>query len=267
MKAWLPLALIKLIGRYISMKDILARIYFVYIGLLFAFTMIWVALAIFIVHLIVSEKKFPAALRKIYAVWMGIYMPLIFCPVRHYGHDKFMKEKNYVVVINHNSFMDIPVSAPGIPVPSKTLAKVELSKVPVFGYIYAKGSILVDRQNRKSRYESFMQMKDALANGLSLCLYPEGTRNVSGDLLGSFKDGAFKTAMAGNVDVLPGIILGTKNILHPTRKMYAWPHQIEIHFLDAIDISKYGAGEVGALREDVRNVMLQFIERNKNKLG
>ncbi len=229
--------------------------------------MVPVALIVFLQKQLVSENKFPAALHKTFRIWMGIFMPLIFCPVRHYGRDKFVKGKNYVVVVNHNSFIDIPVSAPGIPVPSVTLAKVEISKFPFFGYIYKQGTILLDRKDRKSRYESFAKMKQVLQEGLNLCLYPEGTRNKSNELLGKFKDGAFKVAVEGKTDVMVGVILGTKHILHPTKKMFAWPHKIEFHFLGEESVENYEATEISILRERVRNRMLDFIKENKSKLA
>jgi len=249
------------------MKAILGRIYFVYLALLFGITMLPVSLIVFIQKKIYSEEKFPKALHNTFRVWMGIFMPMIFCPVKHFGKEKFKKNKNYVVVVNHNSFIDIPVSAPGIPMPSITLAKVEISKVPFFGYIYKQGTILLDRKNRNSRYESFIKMKEVLARGLNLCLYPEGTRNKSEALLGKFKDGAFKVAIENETDIMIGVILGTKNILHPTKKMYAWPHKIEFHFLDTEEVNQYELKEAASLRETVRDKMLSFIELNKNKLG
>ena len=249
------------------MKEILGRIYFVYLALLFAVTMIPVSLIVLFQKLVLSEERFPKGLHRTFRVWMGIFMPMIFCPVKHFGRDKFKNGENYVVVVNHNSFMDIPVSAPGIPTPSITLAKAEISKVPFFGYIYKQGTILVNRKDRKSRMESFAKMKGVLKNGLSLCLYPEGTRNKSEELLGNFKDGAFRVAVESRTDVMIGIILGTKNILHPTKKMYAWPHKIEFHFLGTEAIADYKEEDISRLREKVRARMYNFVEANKTKLG
>ncbi len=251
----------RLANQGVIMKEIIARVYFIYMAILFAFTMIWVAIVILLLKLFLNENQFPSALHKTYKIWMAIYMPLILCPVRRYGLEKFRKDKNYIVVINHSSFMDIPVSSPGIPVATKTLAKAELKKIPIFGYIYSQGSILVDRSDRKSRYESFQQMKDVLSRGLSLCLYPEGTRNKSSAPLSSFKDGAFRLALSTQTDIIPAVILGTKNILHPTKKMYAWPHKIAFHFLDVVQVKNYENADV--LKDEVRNSMLSFIMQNQ----
>ena len=249
------------------MKSILARIYFIYVLLLFFISSIPVWLIAFIGRTFLSDEKFPAFLHKIFQVWMGIYMPMVFCPVRHYGQDKFEKGENYVVVINHNAYADIPVSAPGIPTANKTLAKAELSKVPFFGYVYKHGSILVDRKSRKSRYESYDKMKNVLKLGLHLCLYPEGTRNKTDKLLADFKDGAFKIAIEEQKDILPGVILGTKNILDLNKVMYAWPNKIEFHFLDKISVDGYELKDTNELKEKTREQMLRFIEQHKEKLG
>jgi 1-acyl-sn-glycerol-3-phosphate acyltransferase len=246
------------------MKAILARIYFVYAVSLFLISMTIVALIVFILKMVLSTTRFDHALHRTFQIWMGIYMPLIFCPVRHVGRERFAQDENYVVVVNHNSFLDIPVSAPGIPTTSKTLAKIEISKVPIFGYIYKQGTILVDRKNRNSRAESFAKMGEVLKAGMNLCLYPEGTRNKSNELLANFKDGAFKVAFDAKKDIIPGVIFGTKNILHPTRKMYAWPSRIEFHFLKKIKVDD--SKDVASLKSETKQVMLAFIEQHKEKL-
>ncbi len=248
------------------MKSVLARFYFVYVLLLFFISSVIVWLVLILAKPIVSKKRYPAFLHKVFQIWMGIYMPLVFCPVRHYGRDKFKKGENYVVVINHNAYADIPVSAPGIPGANRTLAKIELSKVPFFGYIYRQGSILVDRKSRKSRYESFEKMKNVLRQGMHLCLYPEGTRNKTDELLAGFKDGAFKVAIEEQKDVLPGIILGTKNILDLSKFMYAWPNKIEFHFLDKIPVGGLNIQDIPTLKEETRSIMLSFLEEHKERL-
>ncbi|RZJ21552.1 MAG: hypothetical protein EON51_11145, partial [Acinetobacter sp.] len=67
-----------------------------------------------------------------------------------------------IVICNHNSFMDIPISTPSIPGANKTIAKIELAKVPVFGAMYTAGSVLVDRKSETSRKESLTKMKKVL---------------------------------------------------------------------------------------------------------
>lgn len=239
-------------------KDVFARIYFVYGMLLFALTMIPVALLFLIVRNTCSESFASKVIQKTFQVWMGIYMPLIFCPVTHRGREHFKKGKNYVVTLNHNTLADVPVSSPGIPGPNRTLAKVEMSKIPIFGYIYESGSILVTRQDAQSRKESYGKMVDALNKGLHLCLFPEGTRNKTTEPLARFYDGAFKVAIMAQKPIIPGLIFGTKKILHPTKKMWAWPHKVEFHFLPEISTEGMHVDQTDALKQQVFTIMKEY---------
>lgn len=226
--------------------------------LLFAITMIPVAIIFFIAKNTLSEKKASYVVQRGFQIWMGIYMPLIFCPVTHRGRDNFKKGQNYVVTLNHNTLADVPVSSPGIPGPNRTLAKVEMSKIPIFGYIYKAGSILVTRQDASSRKESIPKMLEALNQGLHLCLFPEGTRNKTDQPLARFYDGAFKVAIEAQKPIIPGLIFGTKAILDSNKKMWAWPHKVEFHFLPEISTAGLMASDTESLKQQVFNVMKDY---------
>jgi 1-acyl-sn-glycerol-3-phosphate acyltransferase len=169
-------------------------------------------------------------------LWMGMYLPLIGCPLRIKGRQQFKKGENYIVVCNHNSLMDVPVSSPGIPGGNKTIAKIEMAKTPVFGMLYRMGSVLVDRKSEASRRESFTRMKEVLDMGLHMCLYPEGTRNKTDQPLKEFHNGAFKLAIDTRKSIMPAIIFHTKNVLPADRAFFLWPHRLEMHFLEPVAI-------------------------------
>ena len=236
-------------------RDILGRIYFVYGMLLFAITMLPVALIFFLFRTFASERVSSIVVQRGFQIWMGIYMPLIFCPVTHLGRENFKKGKNYVVTMNHNTLADVPVSSPGIPGPNRTLAKVEMAKIPIFGYIYKSGSILVTRQDAQSRKESIPLMLEALEKGLHLCLFPEGTRNKTDQPLARFYDGAFKVAIQAQKPIIPGVIFGTKHILDPNKKVWGWPHKIELHFLPEISTEGMTAADTERLKQQVFETM------------
>src|SRR5690606_35229051 len=123
------------------------------------------------------------------------------------GREHFERGKRYIVVCNHNSFMDIPVSSPSIPGGNKTIAKAELARIPLFGLIYRAGSVLVDRKSEKSRKESYLRMKEVLDMGLHMCIYPEGSRNRTGKPLKAFHSGAFRLALDTGTPIVPAVIL------------------------------------------------------------
>ncbi len=246
------------------MKDILARLFFVYGMLLFAITMLPVALCFWIARTFFNEHIAARIIQKGFQVWMGVYMPMVMCRVKHKGREHFKNGQNYVVTINHNSLADVPVSSPGIPGINKTLAKIEMAKIPIFGYIYASGSILVDRSNSRSKMDSLFKMVEALQKGFHLCLFPEGTRNKTKEPLAPFYDGAFKVAIKAQKPIIPALIFGTKSILHPSKKMWAWPHRIEFHFLPEISVEGLKSADSEMLKNEVHQRMLDYYLQHKH---
>lgn len=81
--------------------------------------------------------------------------------------------------------------------------------------------------------------------------------------MGHFHDGAFKIAEESKVDIIPAIILGTKNILHPKKILWAWPNRIEFHFLEPVTVENKNTN---ALKEECRKIMYDFLLQYKEKL-
>jgi 1-acyl-sn-glycerol-3-phosphate acyltransferase len=190
---------------------------------------------------------------------MALFLPLAGVRLKILGKEKFAKGQTYIVVCNHNSFMDIPVSSPGIPGGNKTIAKMELARIPLFGIIYKRGSVLVDRKNESSRKKSYQYMKGVLAKGLHMCIYPEGTRNKSEDPLKHFKDGAFKLAIETGIPIIPAVIIGTKKMLPASQFMYFKPGKAQLIFMDPIETRNLQPGDMAALKEKVFQIMWQKI--------
>jgi len=239
------------------LKNILGHIYFFAGMLVFVATMLIVFIPVWLISFL-PEPACSRALHKTFRIWMGVFMPLVGCPIIRRGKQHFKKGENYVVVVNHNSLVDIPVSSPWIPGPNKTLAKAEMAKIPIFGVIYKTGSVLVNRKSEKSRGESFMRMQEALKLGLHLCLYPEGTRNKTKEPLQSFYDGAFRTAIAAQKPIMPGVIFNTGRILPHNKKFWARPLPIHFHFLEPISTEGLTLNDTHILKEKVFNLMKNY---------
>ena len=167
-------------------------------------------------------------------VWMGVFLPLAGCPLRIKGKEKFAKGETYIVACNHNALIDVPVSTPGIPGGNKTIAKIEMARIPLFGMMYRTGSVLVDRNDKNSRSDSFTKMKQTLDMGLHMCLYPEGTRNKTTDPLKAFHDGAFRLSLATGKAIIPALIFNSRKIMPADKTFYFRPHRLDLHFLDPI---------------------------------
>lgn len=249
-------------------KKILGHIYFVYGMLVFMITMIVIALIPASIALLFKEPRRAKIVHPTYRFWMGVFLPLVFIRVKRKGAELFTKGENFVVVVNHNSLVDIPVSMPWVPGPNKTLAKIEMSKIPLFGIIYKAGSILLDRKNANSKKESVLEMQKTLVeDGLHLTLYPEGTRNKSDQPLLPFHDGAFSTAIKAEKTIIAGVIFNAKNILPHDIKLWAWPHTIHFHFINVYPTNDLDLHNVAQLKEEIRTDMAHYFVAHKDQLA
>lgn len=189
-------------------------------------------------------------------------MPLVFCFVKKKGVNNFKKGENYVVIFNHNSMMDIPVSSTKIPGANKTLGKAELTKIPLFNIIYQSGAVIVDRKNIASRKESLGKMEDVLKMGLHLCLFPEGTRNKTEQPLLPFFDGAFNTAIRAQKDIMPALMFNTKKVYSSKNKFWGWPHTIHIHFLEPVSTNGLTTDDTASLKARIHQKMEDYYIAN-----
>lgn len=245
-------------------KNIFGRIFAAWMLVMFALTM----LIIFIPVWIISYMPEPRRTRGFLyfgRLWMKVYMPLIGCPVRKKGLEYFAPGQTYVVVCNHNSLIDVPVTSAEIPGVNKTLAKASLAKVPLFGVLYRIGGILVDRSSEASRKQSVVEMKNALSLGIHILLYPEGTRNRTDEPLKNFYDGAFALAIDTQTPLLPSLLFHTKKILPVGKKFFAWPHRIDYHFLPPLPTTGMTRDDIPAFKEKVFRLMWDYYRDNNIK--
>ncbi len=232
-------------------KNIFARIWALWALITFIITFIIFLIPSLFAYAFKDFKKGQAFFLKIAKIWMDIWLFLIACPVKIYGRENYSRNENYIVVFNHNAFLDVPLSAPYVGGPNKTIAKDSFAKIPLFGLYYKRGSVLINREDERSRQKSFEQMKKVLAMGINMCIYPEGTRNRSSQPLKPFYDGAFKLAEATNKKILPCIITGTKKAMPINKTFYLLPTKLEMHFMKPVP----PVGSVKDLKEKVFNLM------------
>lgn len=241
------------------MKNIFGRIWATWGLIWFVLTML-VFMIPFIIVYYMAEPKRTHFFIAISRIWMGIYMPLIGCPVKIKGKENFAPGENYIVLCNHNAFIDVPVSSPGIPGGNKTIAKAELANTPIFGMLYKMGSVLVDRKSEVSRRESFTTMKAILGMGLHMCIYPEGTRNRTEDPLKSFHDGAFRLAIATGKPLMPALIFNSRKVMPEKPKFSLFPHLMGFHFLPPVKINANDTVEI--LKEKLFTIMSDYYAKN-----
>ena len=243
------------------LKDIFARIWALWAIIIFIITFLIIFIPSMITYLL-PDPKGQGLFIKISRLWMYVWLRLVGCPLTVKGKNHFEKNTAYIVTCNHNSFLDIPISCPFIPGANKTIAKASFTKVPLFGWFYRKGSVIVDRKSDMSRRQSFDAMKKVLAGGMHMSVYPEGTRNRTSEPIKKFHDGAFKLAAATNTSIIPAVIFNTKKALPVNKSFYFIPHKLEMHFLEPVAVAGQTAEQ---LKEKVFELMKNYyLQHDKN---
>lgn len=228
------------------------------VGRLLAF---WAILSFIITFLIIfipsqltwliPDPKGQDLFIRISRTWMKVWLLMVGCRYQIKGKEHFKKGETYIVTCNHNSLLDVPLSSPFIQGPNKTIAKSTFAKVPLFGFFYMKGAILVDRKSDKSRRESYDKMKNVLKSNMHMCIYPEGTRNRSSEPLKKFHDGAFRLALDTGYSILPAVIFNTKKAVPADKSFFFRPMKIGIHFLEPVSAVGKTTEE---LKEEIFNI-------------
>jgi len=242
------------------LKNFLAKTIAFYALLIFIITLLPVALMMWVIG-IVNEPKRTKIFRIISKTWMQFFFFVTGCSLKIVGKNNFKPGEKYIVTCNHNSLMDVPVTTPFIPGANKTIAKSEMAKIPLFGLIYKRGSVLVDRKDKNSRKDSFRKMKNVLNLGMHICIYPEGTRNKTELPLKEFHDGAFKLAIETGSSIMPALLFNTKKVLPPGKSFYFWPSKMEMHFLPPVAVNY--DDNVEMLKEKIYQMMSNYYVAHK----
>ncbi|MBN2331909.1 MAG: 1-acyl-sn-glycerol-3-phosphate acyltransferase [Deltaproteobacteria bacterium] len=149
--------------------------------------------------------------------------------VRVVGSENLKPGTQYMVIANHRSFLDIYILLTASGLHCRMVAKKELTKIPVFGLLLRySDSIVIDRQNREQAIATMRQRGKLLKEkGLSIVVFPEGTRSTGRKELGNFKKGAFILAAQLGLPILPVTIVGAGE-LQPKGAMAIKPGSITL---------------------------------------
>jgi 1-acyl-sn-glycerol-3-phosphate acyltransferase len=173
------------------------------------------------------------------------------------GAENIDRSRAYLVASNHQSLADIPLLCL-LPWEMKWIAKAELFKTPLIGWMmHMAGDIPLDRRQRAGA-QALLRAKSTLQKGCSVMVFPEGTRSRDGRIH-AFTDGAFSLAIKAGVPVLPIAVEGSRDCLPKGGWRFGEPKDIHIRVLDPIDTSGMGNRDAGALRERVRELILQQV--------
>ncbi|WP_307525460.1 1-acyl-sn-glycerol-3-phosphate acyltransferase [Pedobacter sp. W3I1] len=177
------------------------------------------------------------------------------------GGEKIDTSRAYIYVGNHSSFLDAVAIVICIPQAFSPLGKIEMLKIPVFGWIYRRLVVMIDRSSRESRDHSVAELRKDLADGQSILIFPEGTMNKSDQLLNPFYDGAFRLAIETQTPILPFAILNSKIHLPRTDPLMLNPGIIRTVFGEAIEVKGLVAEDLEELKEKAFNAILTLLKK------
>jgi 1-acyl-sn-glycerol-3-phosphate acyltransferase len=239
------------------MMKLLRNIWAIY-GIL-VFFLLWL---VFFPFYLLAFLLLPRAWRK-HIIWFShhiytrIYFTLTLVKVKIEGLQNLDPKQSYIIVSNHLSALDFMINARAYPGVYKYLAKRELVKIPLFGFIVRKLCVLVDRSSAASRSASMKFLKQTLAEGYSVFLYPEGTRNSTDEPLLPFHKGAFRIAVESGKPIAVQTIVGVKKISGKASGLDLWPGTVKVVWGKPLETKGLEMKDVDQLSQKVREQMIK----------
>ncbi|MCA1965436.1 MAG: 1-acyl-sn-glycerol-3-phosphate acyltransferase [Flavobacterium sp.] len=210
----------------------------------------------FILATILSEKTYPLFF-KIARLWSKIILIGMGFNYSIEGDEVFEDGKSYMLVANHTSMTDIMLMLIAVKNhPFVFVGKKELAKIPLFGFIYKRVCILVDRSNSKSRYQVFERAQKRIHQALSICIFPEGGVPEEHIVLDDFKDGAFRIALEHGLPIVPMVFFDNKKRFSYTF-FSGCPGKMRAKIYPIIETKGKTLEDKNALKQQVREIILQ----------
>lgn len=195
-------------------------------------------------------------------VWGAAWMTLV--GLRHTNQFETTprEDRQYIFIANHISYLDIPLILRSVQRNSfRILGKAEMRKVPIFGYIYSRAVVMVDRSSSHQRSLSVRELKSVLAQGTSIFIFPEGTFNETRQPLKELYDGAFRIAIETQTPLQPILFLGTYEQMHYSTVFSLLPGSTRAIYLPAVDVEGLTIEDLPVLKQRVARLMEERLIR------
>lgn len=181
------------------------------------------------------------------------------------GRENIPDDKAVLYVGNHRSFFDIVLTYPLVKGPTGYVAKKEMEKVPLLS-IWMKDlhCLFLDRDNIKEGMKTILAAIEKAKSGISICIFPEGTRNKTADTFLPFHEGSFKIAEKSGVPIIPMTIVNSAAVFedHMPKIRKA---TVVIEYGKPIDVSALSREEKKNLGASVKSVIEETYFRNKEE--
>ena len=207
----------------------------------------------------ISEKTYPQFFWLARNLWAPVILYGMGCPPQVRYDQQMEPKRSYMLVANHTSMLDIMLMLRVSRNPFIFVGKKELGNLPIFGFFYKRVCILVDREDSRSRSAVYRRAQSRLAKGLSICIFPEGGVPEESVILDSFKDGAFKMAIAHQIEVVPMTFYDNKRRF-PFRFFSGSPGPLRARVHSFFDTRAY-TSDAASLRTEVRDLIYESLQK------
>lgn len=181
------------------------------------------------------------------------------------GRGNAEKGKAYVIISNHQSMLDVMILN-RLFYKLRWISKIENYKVPFIGwYLRMAKYITIDRGNKDSKAVMMGLSAESLRKGISIMIFPEGTRSTDGEI-GPFKLGAFELALMTDKPILPVVLDGTGNVLPKHGLLMSGGHRLKIRVLNPVYPWSFGTADPGQLAEKFRSLLKDELTVMRNGL-
>ncbi|HEY0272231.1 MAG TPA: lysophospholipid acyltransferase family protein [Chitinophaga sp.] len=188
--------------------------------------------------------------------WSRTWFPLVGMFVQKIYVGEHHDKAAMMYAVNHTSYLDAALAVGQIRLPFRPLGKVEMQKIPVFGFIYKHAVVTVDRSSARDRVLSVRKMMDTLRQGVSILIFPEGSTNTTGQPLTPFHNGAFKIAIETQTNIKPVLFLDNVDRLPEGKGPLALnPGRVRIVYLPVISVQGLTVADQHTLKQQVYNAM------------
>lgn len=201
-------------------------------------------------------------------LWSWLILATTGVEVTIHGLERLVAGKTYVFIANHQSIYDIPCLFWSIPFQLRIIAKESLGRFPMLGpHLKRTGHMLVDR-SKPDKAGIFGWASSLTANGLSLIVFPEGTRSRDG-MMNKFKGGSIMLAMQAGLPLVPISVIGSRHVMRKGELTTRPGHvTLIVHEpIDTIANPEPSVQQVRLLANRVRDVIRPAVEEEARRVG
>ena len=241
------------------MRKVLTALYLLYAALIFIGLMLVVLPLVLVASAILDASKGKRLILFFLRCWSwGFSIPTFFW-VKTINQHIVNRNLPHIYVGNHGSYLDAIAVCLSIPQYFSPLGKVEMTKIPVFGLIYKRIVVLIDRSSKESRAQSVALLKSYLSKGESILIFPEGTMNKTNKPLAEFYDGAFRIAIETQTTLVPFVMINNRELLPRINPLKAHPGVIKTVFITPVDVKGLTLDDLPRLKQKVFDLMEETI--------